>query len=134
MDNAKPEINNEFGTIRIADEVVATVAGLAAAEVEGVSSMTGGWSTDLKEKLGKKNLGKGIKVEVINDKTKIDIYLVVEYGYQIPEVAQNVQREVQLAVQTMTGLVVTAVNIHIMGVAINKSDGINEEINYQVDI
>ncbi|MGE5391877.1 MAG: Asp23/Gls24 family envelope stress response protein [Deltaproteobacteria bacterium] len=121
MDMPKPEINNEFGTIRIADEVVATVAGLAAIEVEGVATMSGGWGTDLVEKLGKKNFGKGIKVEVINDETKIDIYLVIEFGYPIPQVAADVQREVKQAVETMTGLNVTLVNVHIVGVQMKKS-------------
>lgn len=132
MDNVKPEINNEFGAIRIADEVVATVAGLAAADVEGVASMSGGWSTELVEKFVKKNFGKGIKVEVLDDATKIDIYIVVEFGYKIPEVAESVQREVKMAVETMTGLNVTAVNVHIVGVAMknkNENAAINTEHN-----
>ncbi len=128
MDNTKPEINNEFGAIRIADEVVATVAGLAAAEVEGVASMSGGWSTDLVEKLGRKSYGKGIKVEVIDEQTKIDIFIVVEFGFQIPDVAENVQKEVKMAVETMTGLSVTAVNVHIVGVSMKKIAGNNEEV------
>ena len=128
MDNAKPEINNEFGAIRIADEVVATVAGLAAADVEGVSSMSGGWGTDLAEKLGRKSYGKGIKVEVIEEQTKIDIFIVVEFGYQIPDVAETVQKEVKMAVETMTGLTVSAVNVHIVGVSMKKTAGNNEEI------
>ena len=128
MDNTKPEINNEFGAIRIADEVVATVAGLAAAEVEGVASMSGGWSTDLVEKLGRKSYGKGIKVEVIDEQTKIDIFIVVEFGFQIPDVAENVQKEVKMAVETMTGLTVSAVNVHIVGVSMKKTAGNNEEI------
>ena len=126
--DTKPEINNEFGAIRIADEVVATVAGLAAADVEGVASMSGGWSTDLVEKLGKKNFGKGIKVEVIDEQTKIDIFIVVEFGFQIPDVAENVQKEVKMAVETMTGLSVTAVNVHIVGVSMKKLAGNNEEV------
>lgn len=128
MDNAKPEINNEFGAIRIADEVVSTVAGLAAADVEGVASMSGGWSTDLVEKLGRKNFGKGIKVEVIDEQTKIDIFIVVVFGYQIPDVAENVQKEVKMAVETMTGLSVTAVNVHIVGVSMKKLAGNNDEV------
>lgn len=126
MDNVNPEINNELGAIRIADEVVSTVAGLAAADVEGVASMSGGWSTDLVEKLGRKNFGKGIKVEVADEQTKIDIFIVVEFGYQIPEVAGNVQKEVKMAVETMTGLSVTTVNVHIVGVSMKKLAG-NEE-------
>ncbi|MEQ8236820.1 MAG: Asp23/Gls24 family envelope stress response protein, partial [Syntrophomonadaceae bacterium] len=72
MDTIKPEIPNDLGTIRIADEVISTVAGLAAVEVEGVAAMSGGWGTDLAERLGRKNLGKGIKVESTGDQTTID--------------------------------------------------------------
>ena len=96
----KPEIPNDFGVIRIADEVVSTVAGLAAVEVEGVASMSGGWGTDLVEKLGKKNFGKGIKVEVNDDETAMDIFLSIQFGYAIPQVAENVQKEVKIAVET----------------------------------
>lgn len=126
----KPEINNEYGAIRIADEVVATVAGLAAAEVEGVAAMSGGWGTDLVEKLGRKNFGKGIRVEVIGDETKIDIFIVVEFGYAIPEVAANVQKEVKVAVETMTGLNVAAVNVHIAAVSMRKTGTEVEVLKY----
>ncbi|MGR6836404.1 Asp23/Gls24 family envelope stress response protein [Syntrophomonas erecta] len=123
----KPEITTEMGAIRIADEVVSTVAGLAAIEVEGVANLSGGWGTDLAEKLGRKNFGKGIKVEVVEEETKIDIFLVVEFGYPIPEVAENVQKEVKTAVEVMTGLTVTAINIHIVSVQMNKTEnGKNE--------
>ncbi|MDR1616420.1 MAG: Asp23/Gls24 family envelope stress response protein [Syntrophomonadaceae bacterium] len=122
MEENKPATVSAFGAIRIADEVVSTVAGLAAMEVEGVASMSGGWGTELVEKLGKKNLGKGIKVEVTEHQTKIDIDLVIEYGYEIPKVADTVQHEVREAVQNMTGLEVIAVNINIVGVELKKDD------------
>lgn len=121
MDNTKPEIPNDMGVIRIADEVVSTVAGLAAVEVEGVASMSGGWGTDLVEKLGKKNLGKGIKVDATGEQTIIDIFIVIEYGYAIPKVAENVQKEVKLAVESMTGLNVAAVNVHVVAVMTKKA-------------
>ena len=126
MEVKKPEINTELGAIRIADEVVATVAGLAASEVEGVATMSGGWGTDLVEKLGKRNFGKGIRVEVVGEETKIDIYLVIDYGYQIPQVAEEVQNEVKQAVENMTGLKVTTVNVHIVSVILKKNEA--EEI------
>ncbi len=126
MEVKKPEINTELGAIRIADEVVATVAGLAASEVEGVATMSGGWGTDLVEKLGKRNFGKGIRVEVVGEETKIDIYLVIDYGYQIPQVAEEVQNEVKQAVENMTGLKVTTVNVHIVSVILKKN--VTEEI------
>ncbi|SHG65075.1 Uncharacterized conserved protein YloU, alkaline shock protein (Asp23) family [Thermosyntropha lipolytica DSM 11003] len=121
MENQKPEIANELGVIRIADEVVSTIAGLAASEVEGVAAMSGTWGTELVEKLGRKNYGKGIKVEVSGEETKIDIFVVVEFGYPIPQVAGNVQKEVKMAVETMTGLTVTQVNVYVAGVSMKKS-------------
>jgi len=121
MENNKPEIPNDLGVIRIADEVVSTVAGLAAVEVEGVATMSGGWGTDLVEKLGKRNLGKGIKVDATGEQTIIDIFIVIEFGYAIPKVAENVQREVKLAVETMTGLTVAAVNVHVVSVMTKKA-------------
>lgn len=127
MENVKPEIPNDLGVIRIADEVVSTVAGLAAVDVEGVANMSGGWGTDLVEKLGRKNLGKGIKVESTGDQTSIDIFIIIEFGYAIPKVAENVQREVKQAVETMTGLTVTAVNVHVVSVATKKAASEPEE-------
>jgi uncharacterized alkaline shock family protein YloU len=123
MENTKPEIPNDLGVIRIADEVVSTVAGLAAVEVEGVASMSGGWGTDLVEKLGKRNLGKGIKVDATGEQTIIDIFIVIEFGYAIPKVAETVQKEVKLAVETMTGLTVAAVNVHVVSVQTKKASG-----------
>ena len=121
MDNIKPEIPNDLGVIRIADVVGSTVAWRAAIEVEGVANMSGGWCTDLVERLGRKNLSKGIKVESTGDQTSIDIFIFIEFGYAIPKVAESVQREVKQAVETMTGLTVTAVNVHVVSVATKKS-------------
>lgn len=126
MDTIKPEIPNDLGTIRIADEVISTVAGLAAVEVEGVAAMSGGWGTDLAERLGRKNLGKGIKVESTGDQTTIDIFLIIEYGYAIPRVSEAVQKAVKVAVESMTGLVVTAVNVHVVSVQ-TKKPALSEE-------
>ena len=133
MAEQRPELTTEMGTVRIADEVVSTVAGLAAMEVEGVAAMSGGWGTDLVEKLGRKNFGKGIKVEVINEETRIDIYIAVQYGYPIPEVAENVQKEVKGAVETMTGLKVTAVNVHVVSVQIKKQTEAEPELAADLD-
>ncbi|MCX5780212.1 MAG: Asp23/Gls24 family envelope stress response protein [Firmicutes bacterium] len=135
MENTKPEIPNDLGVIRIADEVISTVAGLAAAEVEGVAAMSGGWGTDLVEKLGKKNLGKGIKVEATGEQTTIDIFIVIEFGYAIPKVCENVQKEVKAAVEGMTGLTVAAVNVHVVSVQTKKAAAEEAEgtIETQVD-
>ncbi|MEN6461233.1 MAG: Asp23/Gls24 family envelope stress response protein [Syntrophomonas sp.] len=126
METPKSEIIGELGAIRIADEVVSTVAGLAAIEVDGVSSLSGGWGTDFVEKLGKKNFGKGIKVEAHEDEIDINIYIIVDFGFPIPQVAEKVQKEVKLAVETMTGLNVTIVNVHVVGVAMKKNSTDND--------
>ncbi|ADI01208.1 protein of unknown function DUF322 [Syntrophothermus lipocalidus DSM 12680] len=117
----RTETATELGSIRIADEVVSIIAGLAASEVEGVAAMSGGWGTGIVEMLGKKNLGKGVKVEVGEKETAIDIYLVIEFGFPIPRVAQKVQDQVKSAVENMTGLKVTAVNVHVVGVSMKKA-------------
>src|SRR5665647_2782778 len=96
----RPEIPNDMGVIRIADEVVSTIAGLAAIEVEGVASMSGGWGTDLVEKLGKKNFGKGIRVEINDQETSIDIFISIMYGYRFLRWEKMFRREVRTAVET----------------------------------
>jgi len=113
-------ITNEYGAIKITDEVVAIIAGIAATEVPGVYSMSGGLAGDIAEALGRKNLSKGVKVEVGEKQAAIDLYIIIEYGYRIPEVAWNIQEKVKKAVESMTGLNVVEVNIHIQGVNIEK--------------
>lgn len=106
--------NNE---IKIADDVVAVIAGVAVSEVSGVAEMAGGFAGGITEVLsGKKNLAKGIKVEVSDKETKIDVNIIVEYGVRIPDVAFEIQNRVKKAVETMTGLKVTEVNVHVQGV------------------
>ena len=107
--------NNE---IKIADDVVAVIAGVAVSEVPGVAEMAGGFAGGITEVLsGKKNLAKGIKVEVLEKETKIDVNIIVEYGVRIPDVAFEIQNRVKKAVETMTGLKVLEVNVHVQGVA-----------------
>lgn len=110
------ETNGE-STIQIADEVVAVVAGIAVSEIPGVYSMAGGFAGGITEVLsGKKNLSKGIKVEVNDKETRIDVNIVVEYGTRIPDIAFEIQNRVKKAVENMTGLKVVAVNVHVQGV------------------
>ncbi len=108
--------SDELGTVKIADDVVAVIAGLAATEVEGVVSMAGNISNELMSKMGVKNLAKGVKVEVFNKTVKVDLALVVAYGYNIPAVSQKVQEKVKSTIENMTGLDVTDVNVRIAGV------------------
>ncbi len=117
-------VNGNDG-IKIADDVVAVIAGVAASEVPGVYSMSGGFAGGISEVLsGKKNLAKGIKVEVGEKETKIDVNIIVEYGTRIPDVAFEIQNRVKKAVESMTGLKVLEVNVHVQGV---NTEMMNEE-------
>lgn len=112
----KKGINNALGTIRIADEVVSIIAGLAAIEVEGVAGMSGGIAGGIAEILGRKNFSKGVKVEVGEKEAAIDLYIIVKYGVRIPDIALNVQEAVKAAIENMTGLSTVEVNVHVQGV------------------
>ena len=105
-----------MGEVKIADEVVAIIAGLAATEVDGVASMAGNITNGLVGKLGMKNLSKGVKVEVTEEHVSVDLSLNIRFGYNIPEVSKNVQERVRAAIENMTGLTVLDVNIRIAGV------------------
>lgn len=107
----------ETSNIQISNDVVAVIAGKAVAEAPGVFAMAGGFAGGISEVLsGKKNLSKGIKVEVGEKETKIDVNIIVEYGSRIPDVAFDIQNRVKTAVEGMTGLKVVAVNVHVQGV------------------
>ena len=106
--------------IKIANDVVAVIAGVAVSEVPGVAGMAGGFAGGISEVLsGKKNLAKGIKVEVTENKAKIDVNIIVEYGTRIPDVAFEIQNRVKKAVENMTGMLVEEVNVHVQGVDTN---------------
>ena len=107
---------DDTNEVKIADEVVAIIAGVAVSEVPGVYEMAGGFAGGISEVLsGKKNLAKGIKVEVEGKETKVDVNIIVEYGVRIPDVAFEIQNRVKKAVETMTGLKVSEVNVHVQG-------------------
>lgn len=110
------ERDGKLGEVKIADEVVAMIAGLAATEVEGVDSMAGNITNELVGKLGMKNLSKGVKVEVSEEHVSVDLSLNMKYGYSLPAVSEKVQERVRTAIETMTGLTVLEVNIKIAGV------------------
>jgi len=113
--------NGKVGEVQIADEVVASIAALAATEVKGVSATAGTATNELAGKLGKKSLSKGVKVLVNPDAVSVDMALTLDYGYGIPETAKQVQEKVKLAIENMTGLQVKEVNIRIAGVNIVKA-------------
>lgn len=112
--------NGQVGEVQIADEVVAIIAGLAATEVEGVASMAGNITNELVGKLGMKNLSRGVRVEVLEGTVSVELSLHMKYGYNIPEVSAKVQDRVKSAIENMTGLSVSDINIRIAGVDIEK--------------
>lgn len=117
----------DSGTVRIANEVVRIIAGIAASEVKGIVGMSGGVADGFAELLMKKNLAKGVKVEVGERQVAIDLFVIVEYGSKIPDMAYMVQENVKRAVESMTGLEVIEVNVHIQGVEFR-----NEEVEAKV--
>ena len=123
-------INEGENNIEISDDVVAVIAGVAVSEVPGVAEMSGGFAGGISEVLsGKKNLSKGIKVESSEKQTKIDVNIIVEYGIRIPDVAFEIQNRVKKAVESMTGLKVTQINVNVQGVNTDNKDLVvnNEE-------
>ncbi len=108
------------GKITFANEVVAIIAALAASEVKGIAGMSGGVVEGFAERLGRKNLTKGVKVEVGNEEAAVDVYVIVEYGVKIHNVAYEIQDTVKKAIETMTGLRVVEVNVYVQGVAVEK--------------
>lgn len=110
----------EYGEIRIADEVIVTIAGFAATEIKGVSGMSGGFVDGIVEILGKKNLSKGVKVDILDNGIAIDLYLIVDYGIKIPDIAWEIQDNVKTTLECMLNMNVHDVNIHIQGVNFAK--------------
>ena len=108
--------NANLGEVKIADEVVAIIAGLAANEIEGVASMAGNATKELIGKLGVKSLSKGVKVDVLEGVVTVSLALNLKYGYSIKQITAKVQEKVKAAIENMTGLEVADVNIRIAGV------------------
>lgn len=103
--------------IKISNDVIAVIAGVAVSEVSGVASMSGGFAGGITEAIkGKKNLAKGIKVDANEKEAKIDVNIIVEFGSRIPDVAFEIQNRVKKAVENMTGIKVTDVNVNVQGV------------------
>lgn len=122
--------SDSTGTITYANEVVSVIAGVAANEVEGVAGMCAGGG--ISEVFGRnKNITKGVKVELGTEETSVDIYLVIEYGTPIQTAAQNVQENVRKAIETMTGLHVVRVDVHVQGVSFEKE---NKDIKAGLDV
>jgi len=112
--------DENVGAVQIADEVVSMIASLAATEVEGVAAVGGNLTSDLMSKVGVKNLSKGVKVDVKDSKVTVDLTVTVNYGYNIPVTCRKIQDKVKAAIENMTGLTCTEVNIRIAGVKLNN--------------
>jgi len=127
MENEKNAVKKEtgLGTIRVADEVVSIIAGLATTEVEGIAGMSGGLAGGIAEILGRKNFSKGVKVEVGEKEAAVDLYIIVKYGIRIPEVALAAQEN---AIEARTGLTVVEVNVHVQGVGFPEEEPKAEEV------
>ena len=123
------EVTLENSNIKIADDVIAVIAGAAASEVPGVSSMAGGFAGGISEVFsGKKNFAKGIKIEAGEKEVRIDVNIIVEYGVRIPDVAFEIQNRVKKAVEGMTGLKVMDVNVHVQGVNTDTNNVEEEKV------
>lgn len=116
-------ISNEgAGKVTFANDVIAVIAALATSDVKGISGMVGSAMSGFTEMLGRKNLTKGVKVEVNDDQVSVDAYVVVNYGYKIQEVALEIQNSIKNAIETMTGLTVAEVNVFVQGIEMEKED------------
>lgn len=112
--------DEEVGAVQIADDVVAMIASLATTEVEGVYGMAGNITNELMSKVGMKSLTKGVKVDIADGNVKVDLAVTMEYGFNIPATCQKVQEKVKTAIENMTGLSCSDVNIRISAVSMNK--------------
>lgn len=130
MSEERELVKNEtgLGTIKIADEVVSIIAGLAATEIDGIAGMSGGLVGGIAEMLGRKNFSKGVKVEVGEREAAIDLYIIVKYGTRIPDVALAAQENIKRAIENMTGLSVVEVNVHVQGVNFPEEEQVVDEV------
>ncbi len=116
-----PAVEEEVGEIRISTEVITVIAHTVAGEVEGVAGMSANIAENISSALGIKNSTKGVRVEIDEKNITIDLYIFVEYGARIPDVAWKIQEKVKSAVENMTGMNVASINIHVQGVSFDKT-------------
>ena len=121
MDNNAVNLNRDtLGSVQIANDVVAIIAGLAATEVDGITSMAGNISNELMSKVGYRSLTKGVKVDIDNGQVKVELSLRMDYGHNIPSTCAKVQDKVKTTIENMTSLEVVNVNVRIAGVDMLK--------------
>lgn len=114
-------VENSCGKVKIADDVIASIAGVAATEVEGVAAMSGNITNEIVGKLGVKNLSKGVVIDVQEDVVTVKLNLTMRYGYSIPKTSAEVQEKVKASIESMTGLNVSCVDIRIAGIELDKA-------------
>ncbi|KGX90909.1 hypothetical protein N781_05945 [Pontibacillus halophilus JSM 076056 = DSM 19796] len=119
--------DSTLGNVEIAPEVIEVIAGIAATEVAGVASMRGNFATDVVERLGKKNHGKGVRVDLTDEGIIVDIYVVMDFGISIPKTAQKIQDNVRQGLLNMTALDIKEINVHIVGVQMETKEELNQE-------
>ncbi len=112
--------DTSLGNVEIAPEVIEVIAGIAASDVPGVSQMRGNFAAGVRERLGKKSHGKGVKVELEDDGISIDVFVQLEYGSSIPVVAQKIQENIRQTLKNMTALEIKEVNVHVVGIQIDS--------------
>ena len=128
MANENIKLDEGIGSVRIADEVVSIIAGMAATEVDGIAGMSGGLVGGIGVIVGNLFVAKGVKVEVGETEAAVDLYIIVKFGVRIPDVALNVQEKVKNAIESMTGLSVVEVNVHVQGVGFPETEAKEEEV------
>lgn len=124
---------NPDGTVSFATDVVATIAGLAATEVEGVASMSSPASglADMFSRKTTRNFTKGVRIDLDDNQVTADITIVVEYGSPVPDVARGIQENVKKAIETMTGLTVHSVDVHVSGISFEREQRAAKELDEQ---
>lgn len=135
-ENYQPDVKldeNPNGTVSFATEVVATIAGLAATEVEGVASMSSqnAGFADMFSRKNTRNFTKGVRIDLDGNKVTVDVTIVVEYGSPVPDVARSIQENVKKAIETMSGLDVHAVDVHVSGISFEREQRATAELDEQ---
>lgn len=127
------ETENAYGSIRISDEAVTTIIGMAASQVKGVAAMSGSMTSGITEKLGKKNLSKGVKLEMVENEAVISLFILVEYGVNIPDLALAIQKEVKKSVENTTALKVREINIFVQGISFEHTEPTEEKSEQEAE-
>ncbi len=127
LEDDASDLFDNSDSMMITDEAIAVMAGVAASEVRGVAGMSGGFAGGIAEVFGRRNLSKGVKVVTKNDTTTVDLYVIVKYGYRIPDLAYEIQETVKSTIENLSGIEVDSVNIHIQGIDYSEDKDIDSE-------